>query len=828
MVFLRFIRRVPLVYSLCAITCALLFSQEWLIQDKDRFGCRALTSTGAWTSSSIDHHGKLRDQHKWETSGCRFSYYKLPDIEECLSSRRVIFAGDSTIRQVFWAAAAELNPEEAQARVEKAEKHSNQRFEARGITLLYIWDPWMNGTELQAELDMFHDSPSGPTHSNERAALLLAGPPAFWAAAFGGDEYAAIFMEGVNRLQNVISQPLEHSIIRRSDRSIDRILVSPVLYPAYADLNAERAASMTPEKLRHLNTLLAQSSPELNSQVLWSYNSLTSDLVGAHDAMGVHVSSAIARHQFQIALNTRCNNQAAAQKWPPKGTCCVAPPQPTWTQHLVIPGLALAFCARLPFLRTYLPWSPVHRAIGHITFTLFWAWLADRSGIFTTVERSFDPRVFPTLCLAWIAVSTLFRKTSVPPAQSPAAAAPLARAQSDELKGLMQGVILLYHYTHASRILPVYKVVRLLIAMYFFLSAYGQSTYILRDSWNHHHHHHHRGSDDVTPDSLTLRHVAAVLFRLNALSALLPLAMGTTNYFSYYFAPCISFWFIVTWVTLRVKPQWNFGFVTLSVKVAVSLLLSNLFITTVGPLEYASRASDWALGLNWSAREMRFRLSLDQFVTFSGILVAFWNFHKARPGVNHESKTPVKRSNANGSDHSAHVNEAQISASGDGKLPRWLIFSSLFTVIVYLHIFALPQPFGRGDEYTKYGYNALHPYISPVVTLALVILRNATPSLRSSYLWLPAALGKISLETYVLQYHIWLANDATSLLSLGLVDRYNGLFSEVALSQPPAKTVIRGFEACVLTAVFVTLAHVARRATQVLGGWLFGRTKVKV
>ena len=69
---------------------------------------------------------------------------------------------------------------------------------------------------------------------------------------------------------------------------------------------------------------------------------------------------------------------------------------------------------------------------------------------------------------------------------------------------------------------------------------------------------------------------------------------------------------------------------------------------------------------------------------------------------------------------------------------------------------------------TKSSSNALHTYISPLPILAFVHLRNCTQALRNHYSTGYAWVGKISLETFILQYHIWLAADTQGLLSLGL------------------------------------------------------------
>lgn len=51
------------------------------------------------------------------------------------------------------------------------------------------------------------------------------------------------------------------------------------------------------------------------------------------------------------------------------------------------------------------------------------------------------------------------------------------RDQTNEFKGAMQLIILTYHFTNSSQILPIYMFVRLLVSSYLFLSGYGHFTY---------------------------------------------------------------------------------------------------------------------------------------------------------------------------------------------------------------------------------------------------------------------------------------------------------------------------------------------------------------
>ena len=83
-----------------------------------------------------------------------------------------------------------------------------------------------------------------------------------------------------------------------------------------------------------------------------------------------------------------------------------------------------------------------------------------------------------------------------------------------------------------------------------------------------------------------------------------------------------------------------------------------------------------------------------------------------------------------------------------------------------------------------------------------MILRNATFGLRQTTSWLYTFFGRISLETFILQFHIWLAMDTRGLLVI-----------------VPGSWWIN----LALTSIFfVYLSHLLARVTGDLSEWLIG------
>ncbi|KAI0542324.1 10 TM acyl transferase domain found in Cas1p-domain-containing protein [Xylaria digitata] len=762
--------------------------QRFITGQEDPNRCRALLTEGTWSPAVNSPH----NVQKWEPNGCRMVEYSSGAIHDCLVGRKFVLAGDSTIRQIFWAAARKLDPKLAAAELKEIvaadEKHRDLSFNAEGVRLEFIWDPWLNSTTLKDTLDSFHALPSSSREATlakkeeESPALIVLGSPGLWAARYGGDDYMTLFKDGINTVSSYLSLASEGSTTRSSSLSAlpnrnegynsapNHILLTPVQEPAYSALANKRTETITPERIDEMNDYLSHLPSNQTSHVVWAFNRMTEESRQFFESDGLHVDDNIADRKIDIVLNSHCNNPAILEDRSFKGTCCVEEPSNyLFNVALIFLCAVMLYTPRAQSMPKFIR-PELLTATRDILVTLAWCWLCDGTLQFSKVERHYRQGAFIVICLFWLVGSSSMLHKLVGSAGEVSWSAVkdskkqvanneehkfLSRDQTDEIKGLMQGIILLYHFNYASQTLWVYKLVRVLISMYFFLSAYGHTLYLLRTG------------------DYSFKRVAVVLFRTNALSALLPFMMGT-SYNSYYFAPAVTFYYLVIYMMLRTLKESNYDPWPLGMKVLATASFTSMFITTPGFLEMVTDILDTVFRMSFDVQELRFRLALDRYIVFVGVTVA---------SLVHTAALSDARE--------VFTTKGSPRLFDSGRSQFWVICSAGLALFLF---------FTQSGLSSKQSYNAAHPYISWIPVLALVTLRNLYTPAQKVFLAIPAALGRISLETYVLQYHIWLGGDATARLTLGGFE--NASFPLFLI------------EKALITTLFIGMAALTHRATR--------------
>ncbi|CCX30422.1 10 TM acyl transferase domain found in Cas1p-domain-containing protein [Pyronema domesticum] len=715
---------------------------------RDLSKCGALLNEGEWLEKPPPYTSL---PSIWQPPGCMIQKYKPTEAVSCFAGRRLFFAGDSTIRQAFWSVAQTIDKKIDST---QAEKHTDITITKNGVTLEFNWDPFLNGTRVRKELEAFHGE-KYYQQDNKRPTIMLMGS-GLWYPRFEKDN-------SMKKWRDNIDEIVSHMRVGRTTTDLtkqDLLLLAPVPVPAFDKLNDERKKTITPDIIAEMNSYLQQLSDIHGIDVVWAFHQLIQDLPQTYERSGLHLQTPISAVQADILLNLRCNAELPP-KYPYDRTCCMKYEQPNLEQ-----GLSLFFVFVIVPLMSYLSskaekrgkqapsWVPSRKTIQALTvfgLAVVYCFYADRTQVFSKFHKQYTNYSFFVLTFMWVLPGLWSLKRTDKPFQQPSSDMSfMSREQTDEWKGWMQFAILVYHYTGASKVAWIYGLIRVAVASYLFMTGYGNAAFFYKKG------------------DYSFKRVASMLIRLNLLSCTLPYMMGT-DYLFYYFAPLVSFWFVIIYGTMRIGSSYNKNLKFLFGKIIASAMIVTGIVCIPGILEAIFEIPHLLAGTTWNVVEFRFRVFLDMWIVYVGMIVAIIAI----------------RLNDNSSPYGP-------------KLYKWSKYANIASIIA-LPLFIAFQV----TRETKFVYNAYHPYISWIPIIAFVILRNSTQRLRNTYSGLFAWLGKCSLETFTLQFHIWMAADTKGLLDLNIVNSW-------------------AFNLFLTTVMFLFISHSVAAATGQLTGWIMG------
>jgi hypothetical protein len=483
--------------------------------------------------------------------------YSPKQVGQCLEGRNVVFAGDSTVRQVFCALfssstfhfslkrAHEDGKTDATVKhVDKtvdtvAEKHSDRTLTAGGITFSFFWDPFLNGTRTSQLLDGTLGSVTGsgtPTLAVIGSGIWYLRHPDSGGINTWDRRIDAVFAS---------TQPSYPPIA-------DEVILLPVENAIESRLSPERAATVHNDDIKKMNALLDEklrTTPSfvggLGAPGLAIPRVFNKLIDGLEDETldGLHFSEGISKVQASILLNLRCND-VLPKKFPFDKTCCFQYPSPNWVQALLLlflvgfAPLGLYFYSRSasfllssrsllsspssattddtnPSVFRFFPEQKHLLSLSIFGFAVTFLFVADRTNLFLKENKQYDALTFAVLCILTLVAGVATMK----PIEKDLGF--LNREQTDEWKGWMQIAILIYHYVGASKISGIYNPIRVLVAAYLFMSGYGHLSFFLKKA------------------DFGFNRVANILIRLNLLTVVLAYLMDT-DYLSYYFSPLVT------------------------------------------------------------------------------------------------------------------------------------------------------------------------------------------------------------------------------------------------------------------------------------------------
>ncbi|KAG8926917.1 hypothetical protein FRC02_008598, partial [Tulasnella sp. 418] len=725
------------------------FASGWVrylfVDSSDPNRCSALLNEGQWLDDKYTN---------WQPQGCMLNNYQPAQVKTCLSSKRVVFAGDSVTRQLFFAFAHIADPSLPQQVPHSDQKHSDHHLVAKksDLALDFYWDPYLNGTLVRSLVD----------GRSQKTALLVLGS-GLWYLRYSTES------GGLAAWESMIDTTFA-GIEKNMPSLADKVIYLPVEHPISSKLSAERAAfihdadvdAMNSDLLHRVSSVPTVPFLDLAPVLLpsspialpFTFNKM---LTASQTNDGLHFSDKILKTQANILLNYRCND-VLPKKFPMDKTCCRSYPYPSFLQGLVILIVVgygpLAYymkpkLAARPKLAALAASPEISWAISIFGGALALMFFADRMPMWMKEQKQFDTYTFAGVCLLSIAAGL----GTVTKADKDMGF--LNRDQTDEWKGWMQIAILIYHYYGASKISGIYNPIRVLVASYLWMTGYGHFTFYYKKA-----------------DFGFLR-IAQVMVRLNLLTVALAYVMNT-DYVFYYFAPLVSLWFLVIYGTMVAGSKYNGNLGFMVTKLLMSMGVMTYVFKSGWIIEALFAGLARFCNIQWSAREWMFRVTLDMWIVYVGMFCAL---------------AYIK------------IKERKLTDSGIWPtLYHGSIFLSVLSLIWYFW-FELSQP-------NKFAYNGYHPYISFIPVLAFIVLRNATPTLRKSTSRVFAFIGQCSLETFIMQYHFWLAGDTKGILMV-----------------LPFGTRWRALNLIVSTIMFIYLSHEVADATGYMTNWICGAAR---
>lgn len=533
---------------------------------------------------------------------------------------------------------------------------------------------------------------------------------------------------------------------------------------------------------------------------IWSSSRLVSQGFKPSDSSpdGLRVGPATLKVDSQLLLNLYCNSRLNFAE----ASCCTQPESMSISQQIVFVLFFIVFCIAI-LLFLYKKFCSKHSmnkfrfnlSGSEISFTsagcknaatsigiytvlttfsrlfllLLYLYASDRADYFMKENQHFTLLTF-LIPLIYVTVLGLFFHDQVPAPKI------MNRQQTDEIKGFMQCVLLIYRISNAQESVPLYFLVRFFSSAYLFLSGYGHFMYY----WN--------------SSNYGIPRLFQVLFRLNFITVILCFSMNRMYQF-YTFIPLVTFWFVCSYVVMATFPRVSartakdspYMYLYMFIKLCVFLGFIIGLNTSDVFFQRFFMAKLWKyLFLNSDdlLSEWRERWGLDAFSFVVGMFFALF-------------LCILKRMNIIDNSDDNQIELQQSSTELRDKIrertrPKHVKAFFLLISITGLLSYAIFANLCR----TKDACNMYISYITIIPILSFIMLRNTLDFVCEKCSYMFSWIGKISLELFVCSFHIWLAADSHGIL--------------VLLPGYPVLNVL------IVTFIFICVAHELNKITRLL------------
>ncbi|KXJ69047.1 hypothetical protein RP20_CCG000406 [Aedes albopictus] len=680
--------------------------------------------------------GRFKGDKEWQPFGCMLHKYTETDTRKCFrylafwgNQNHFVFIGDVRVRSLYLEMINHLKPRDADnASIQSTQsKRENLQFVDYKLRLQinYIYANEVSKTMIDEFLKWQHE--------DDPPSLIVAS--CAYSTFHNGNvtkEVQKAFEKNLTRMV----KPIDSLVAKKSK------VIWKLQDPIDQDRLNDEWKNVQNEDIDRINQVVYDILSYSDAKIWSSSKMIASGLVDEF-VDGNKLGVLALKHDIQILLNMYCNDYMNYND----GTCCSS--AETYTIIQVVTYATLGVCLtiasamivrrwllKLRGVNIYVPLSQTATgtspaaadsqspiiALASLAIIMAYFYLCDRTNFFMKENKYYSEFSF------WIPVGYVFvlglfftedsKFTKV-----------LHRDQTDELKGWMQLVILIYYMTGASHVLPIYMHIKVLISGYLFLSGYSHFTYC----WQ-------------TGNSGLVRFLQ-VMFKINFLTVILCLCMNRPYQF-YFFVPLLSFWYCMVYFMLSIPPRitaqssennaYQYLYVVLKFVCMLSVItvlymsevfFERIFVTRPWKALFVTTDDD--------IHEWWYRWKLDRYtITYGMIFAAI--FHIAQRYYFFDD-------NNHGNLFSRRISLTSTLAAiaGIGFYTTWTFFCR-----------------------NKQDCEEIHSYVVFIPIVGYILLRNISGMLRTRYSTFFAWFGRISLELFICQYHIWLAADRNGVLVL--------------------------------------------------------------
>uniref|UniRef100_A0A0E0MZL2 Cas1p 10 TM acyl transferase domain-containing protein n=2 Tax=Oryza TaxID=4527 RepID=A0A0E0MZL2_ORYRU len=361
----------------------------------------------------------------------------------------------------------------------------------------------------------------------------------------------------------------------------------------------------------------------------------------------------------------------------------------------------------------------VLRAMAEFGIVLVYFYICDRTNIFPESKKSYNRDLFLFLYILLIIASALtsLKKHHDKSAFSGKSILYLNRHQTEEWKGWMQVLFLMYHYFAATEI---YNAIRVFIAAYVWMTGFGNFSYY------------------YIKKDFSLARFAQMMWRLNFFVAFCCIVLDN-DYMLYYICPMHTLFTLMVYGSLGLFNKYNEIPSVMAMKIVSCFLAVILIWEIPGVFELLWSPFTFLLGYKDPEpskanlpllHEWHFRSGLDRYIWIIGMIYAYFHPNSLCPSalLHHclcRMQFIMLWFQVERWMEKLEESETKVRLSIKGTI---ISISLVAGYLWYEYIYKL-------DKIT---YNKYHPYTS----------------------WIPITwLGKITLETYISQIHIWLRSN---------------------------------------------------------------------